>query len=440
MPTNIVWFRDDLRLADNPALQAAVKGGHAIIPVYIHAPDEEGKWAPGRASNAWRDRSLRELDAALRARGSRLRIFFGPTLRTLQSLVATAGADAVFWNRRYEPAVEERDTAIKKALRGEGLRAESYNGALLYEPWELQTRQGDPYQMFTPFWKTVLSQWREPKLSDAPESLVANEQGPAGVALEDLKLAPALDWDAGFWQRFTPGEAGARTALKTFSAAALADYRVGRDVPAIHGTSRLSPHLHFGEISPGRLAVELQRARNPGNTASVDGYIRELGWREFSYHLLHHFPKTPDENLNPRFRNFDWAQAVPSEVKAWQHGITGIPIVDAGMRELWQTGWMHNRVRMLVASFLTKNMRVDWSHGARWFWDTLVDADLANNTQGWQWTAGTAPTPLRTFACSTRSYKRSDSIRGALTCGVGCPNWRTCRMRRCSRRGSIPVP
>ncbi len=389
MLTAILWFRDDLRLADNPALQAALKSDYAIIPVYIHAPDEEGGWAPGEASNAWRHQSLQALDAQLRKRGSHLRVFFGPTLQTLQTLIASTGADAVFWNRRYEPAIERRDTAIKKALRKEGLRAESYNGALLYEPWELQSKQGDPYKVFTPFWRTALSQWREPRLHDAPESLTAIRQGPEGVVLEALKLAPALGWDAGFWERFTPGEAGAHAALNVFINGALSKYRDSRDIPAQHGTSRLSPHLHFGEIAPGRIATELQQASNAGNAAEVAGYIRELGWREFSHHLLHHFPQTPDENLNPRFQDFEWAQASPEKLEAWQRGMTGVPIVDAGMRELWHTGWMHNRVRMIVASFLTKNLRMHWSHGARWFWNTLVDADLANNTQGWQWTAGT---------------------------------------------------
>lgn len=389
MPTAILWFRDDLRLADNPALQAALKSGYAIIPVYIHAPDEEGGWPPGEASNAWRHRSLQALDAELRKRGSRLRIFFGPTLQTLQTLVASTGADAVFWNRRYEPAMELRDAAIKGALRKSGLRAESFNAALLFEPWELESKQGDPYKVFTPFWKTALSRWREPRLLDAPGSVAAIGEGPEGVALDVLKLAPALGWDAGFWERFTPGEASAHAALDTFIDGVLAGYRHSRDIPAKHGTSRLSPHLHFGEISPARIAARLREIADAGNAVEVDGYIRQLGWREFSYHLLHHFPGTQDENLNPRFQDFDWAKASPRKLEAWQRGTTGVPIVDAGMRELWHTGWMHNRVRMVVASFLTKNLRMHWLHGARWFWDTLVDADLANNTQGWQWTAGT---------------------------------------------------
>lgn len=389
MLTAILWFRDDLRLADNPALQAALKNDYAIIPIYIHAPDEEGNWAPGRASNAWRHRSLQSLDAELRKRGSHLRMFFGPTLQTLQTLIASTGADAVFWNRRYEPAIERRDTMIKQALRREGLRAESYNAALLFEPWELQTKQGDPYKVFTPFWKTALSQWREPKLHEAPGSLTAIRQGPEGVPLETLGLAPELGWDVGFWQRFTPGETGAHETLKTFVHGALNEYRHGRDIPARQGTSRLSPHLHFGELSPSRIATELQHVRHADNAAEIDGYIRELGWREFSCHLLHHFPNTPDENLNPRFEDFKWAQPTRRKLEAWRRGMTGVPIVDAGMRELWHTGWMHNRERMIVASFLSKNLRMHWSHGARWFWDTLVDADLANNTQGWQWTAGT---------------------------------------------------
>jgi deoxyribodipyrimidine photo-lyase len=391
LATAILWFRNDLRLDDNPALKAAVDGGYAILPVYIHAPDEEGGWAPGAASNAWRAKSLAVLDAALRKRGNRLRRFVGPSLATLETLVDMVRADAVFWNRRYEPAIEQRDAGIKRALKGRGLRVDSYNGALLFEPWELETRAGDPYRVFTPFWKRALSQWREPSTWDAPDAIQDVRDGPSGVALDALKLAPTRDWDAGFWKRWTPGEQGARDALARFLDEAIDDYPDARDLPAVDGTSRLSAHLHFGEISVKRAAANARAAADgsPGLEAAIDAWMRELGWREFSHHLLHHFPDTPDSNLDPRFADFDWARADPDRLRRWQRGRTGIPIVDAGMRQLWKTGWMHNRVRMVVASYLTKHMRMHWRHGARWFWDTLVDADLANNTQGWQWTAGT---------------------------------------------------
>jgi deoxyribodipyrimidine photo-lyase len=391
MSTALVWFRDDLRLADNPALKAALDGGYAILPVYIHAPDEEGAWAPGAASNAWRQRSLAALDAALRQRGNRLRRFVGPTLPTLETLVDMTRADAVFWNRRYEPAIERRDADIKRSLRRLGLRVDSYNGALLFEPWELETRNGDPYRMFSPFWKTALARWREPGRWEPPDRIEDVKGAPAGVPTEALRLAPGGDWDAGFWQHWTPGEGGARKALDRFVDEALAGYPEFRDLPSVAGTSKLSPHLHFGEVSVHRVVASLRQSQDGSSAreAAIEQHLRQLGWREFSYHLLHHNPEMPERNLDPRFDDFDWARPEPRQLRRWQQGRTGVPIVDAGMRELWRTGWMHNRVRMIVASYLTKHLRMHWRHGARWFWDSLVDADLANNTQGWQWTAGT---------------------------------------------------
>ncbi|WP_147653706.1 cryptochrome/photolyase family protein [Vulcaniibacterium gelatinicum] len=390
MACAIVWFRNDLRLDDNPALRAALAGGYLPVPVYIHAPQEEAPWAPGAASDAWRHRSLAALDAALRARGSRLRLFHGPTLPALQSLVAISGAEAVFWNRRYEPAVERRDATIKRTLRRQGVRAESFNGALLLEPWELATRQGDPYRVFTPFWNAAQAALRPPRTWDAParfDPLPDDADVPEGVSLAGLDLAPPRSWDEGFWRRFTPGEAGARAALQRFLDQALTGYATRRDRPDLDGTSRLSPHLHFGEISVVRVLAALEASTAPAE--DIAKFRAELGWREFGHHLLHHFPDTPARNLDRRFDAFPWARPDPRALDAWRHGRTGIPIVDAGMRELWATGWMHNRVRMLVASYLTKHLRLHWEHGARWFWDTLVDADLANNTQGWQWSAGT---------------------------------------------------
>ena len=384
-----MWFRNDLRLDDNPALRAALDAGLAPVCVYIHAPDEEGAWAPGAASDAWRHRSLAALDAQLRRRGSRLRLFHGPALATLQSLVETCEAQAVFWNRRYAPQIEKRDAAIKSALRGSGVRAESHNGALLFEPWTLQTGQGGPYKVFTPFWRKALSQWQLEETWQAPGTLPSSEAGPGGVALEALGLAPARSWDDGFWPLWQPGEAGAHEALEVFIDGALRGYRASRDRPDQVGTSRLSPHLHFGEIAPWRVVAALEAGRSAATAPDIDAYVRELGWREFSHHLLHHFPHTPEQDFNPRFARFAWARKDPALFEAWRLGRTGVPIVDAGMRELWSVGWMHNRVRMIVGSWLCKHMRIHWREGARWFWDTLVDADLANNTLGWQWIGGT---------------------------------------------------
>lgn len=407
-PLALVWFRDDLRLADNPALQAALEGGYTPIPVYIHAPDEAGDWRPGAASGAWRHRSLAALDRQLRQRGSHLRRFFGPSLATLQSLVATSGAEAVFWNRRYEPAFERRDARIKQTLRGQGVRAESFNSALLFEPWTLKTKQGGPYKVFTPFWREALANWRPAALLEPPGHIASSDDGPEGVPLELLHLAPDRNWDQSFWEHWTPGEVGAAAALDAFIEGALRGYAGQRDRPDRIGTSRLSPHLHFGELAPWRVADALQRQRSVAADADIDAALRELGWREFGYHLLHHFPETPDRNFDPRFNAFDWAQVSPSRLAAWQQGRTGVPIVDAGMRELWATGWMHNRVRMIVASYLTKHLRYHWRHGARWFWDTLVDADLASNTLGWQWVAGTgadAAPYFRVFNPLTQAQK-----------------------------------
>ncbi|MGA7296606.1 MAG: deoxyribodipyrimidine photo-lyase [Rhodanobacteraceae bacterium] len=387
----IVWFRDDLRLDDNPALRAAIEQGYLPIPVYVHAPGEEGEWAPGAASNAWRHRSLGALSSALEQRGSRLHFAIGNSLDTLRQLARSCSAETVFWNRRYEPAVRERDAAIKQALTEGGLDPHSFNAALLFEPWEISTQQDTPYKVFTPFWKAARAAGIDTRLWQAPERLGPGRNKmplDGGVPLDALGLNPSLPWDKGFWQRFTPGEIGARQALDDFVDDALSGYSKRRDHPPVRGTSRMSPHLHFGEISPRRVVAAVESCADRSH-ADIDKYIAEIGWREFSCHLLYHFPDTATHNLNPRFANFEWKDPGADMLRAWQQGRTGVPIIDAGMRELWHTGWMHNRVRMLVASYLTKHMRAHWLHGARWFWDTLVDADLASNTQGWQWTAGT---------------------------------------------------
>lgn len=412
MSTAIVWFRRDLRLRDNPALQAAIEAGHDVIPVYIHAPHEEGAWAPGAASDAWLHHSLQQLDAQLRAIGSALLLRSGDSMAELQALIAESGAEAVYWNRKYEPATQPRDAAIKRGLRERGVQVESHNGYLLFEPWELATLQGGPYKVFTPFWRNALTRWRLAELSEAPRKLSPVKL--PGLPLQALALEPRLGWDAGFWEHWQPGEAGAQEALEVFAEGALNGYREQRDLPDRTGTSLLSPHLHFGEIAPWRIAYTLEGLRSAGRDADIDGYIRQLGWREFSWHLLHHFPQTSDVNLNPRFERFAWEPAQPEMLAAWQQGRTGIPIVDAGMRELWATGYMHNRVRMLVGSFLCKHMRMHWKEGARWFWDTLVDADLANNSMGWQWIAGTgadAAPYFRVFNPVTQAQKFDPNAR-----------------------------
>lgn len=388
MSRALIWLRRDLRLSDHLPLAAALERGEAPVFVYVHAPEEEGEWAPGAASLAWLHRSLQALDADLRARGSRLIVRRGASLDTLLQLARDCGAESIYWQRRYEPAVITRDTAVKAGLKVAGLRAESFRGATLFERDEVMTGSGGPYRVFTPFWRNARPRVETGAAIDAPARLPAAPEVES-LPVEALKLAPKLGWDAGFWERFTPGEAGAHDALEAFIEGAAASYVSQRDLPDRAGTSRLSPHLHFGEITPAQVIRRLQREAWPAAAGEqVEGYIRELGWREFNAHLLYHFPRTANENLNAQFEHFAW-NAPDEKLAAWQRGRTGIPIVDAGMRELWHTGWMHNRVRMIVASFLTKNLRLHWLHGARWFWDTLVDADLANNTGGWQWSAGT---------------------------------------------------
>ena len=393
MSSAIVWFRRDLRLADNPALTAALESGHAIVPVYIHAPHEEKPWAPGAASSAWLHVSLQSLDADLRRLGSRLLLRVGDSLAELERLAEQTQAEAIYWNRLYEPACIARDIRVKDALKRRGLQAESFNAALLAEPWTVATGAGAPYRVFTPFWKNVSQRIATMVAQRAPSRLAAVPEAIWSADIVSLRLRPSSTqprWDRGFWEKWQPGEAGAADMLDAFVDGAAHGYKLQRDLPDRTGTSLLSPHLHFGEISPRQIVARLQSESWPAKAEpDIAHYLSELGWREFSHHLLYHFPHTPERNLNPRFEDFRWAPVDEAKLSAWQQGRTGVPLVDAGMRELWHTGWMHNRVRMVVASFLCKNLRYHWSHGARWFWDTLVDADLANNTQGWQWTAGT---------------------------------------------------
>ena len=389
----LIWFRRDLRLDDNPALQAALRAGHVPVPVYIHAPEEEAPWAPGAASHAWLHRSLLALDADLRARGSRLVIRRGDSLSEIEKLIAETRAEALHWNRLYEPASIARDTRIKQGLKSRGLTVESHNAALLVEPWTVETGQGDPYRVFTPFWKNARQRLDPKPPPAAPERLPEVPVMLAGLGVEDLGLepqAPEPRWDAGFWDDWQPGEAGAADLLEAFLDGAATGFKEQRNYPDRIATSKLSPHLHFGEISPRRIVSDVLARRWPAAVQpDIDHFLSELGWREFSHHLLFHFPHTAQENLNPKFQEFRWVTPDPAHLAAWQRGRTGVPIVDAGMRELWHTGWMHNRLRMVVGSFLTKNLRYHWRYGADWFWDTLLDADLPNNTQGWQWTAGT---------------------------------------------------
>ncbi len=377
----LVWFRLDLRLADNPALAAAAARGRRVLPAFIWAPEEEGDWPPGAASRWWLHQSLLSLDAGLRRLGSRLILRRSPSLDALRSLARESGADVVFWNRRYEPALARRDDLVRQALLSDGLGVETFNSALLFEPAEIRNRSGDPFRVFSPFWRTCLAV--PPSLAPAPSPLFEEARSLPSLPAAALSLEPAVDWAEGLRAAWQPGEVGARAVLRDFIDNALASYSEEHDSPSVRGTSRLSPHLHFGEISPLRVWTECTGFGREGTKE----FLRQLGWREFAYHLLFHFPQTAGAPLRPQFRNFPWRRD-PRGLRAWQRGRTGFPIVDAGMRELWATGWMHNRVRMIAGSFLVKDLLLPWTEGARWFWDTLVDADLANNTLGWQWVAG----------------------------------------------------
>jgi deoxyribodipyrimidine photo-lyase len=386
----IVWFRQDLRLDDNPALRAAVKRGGPVLPVFIWAPEEEGRWPPGAASRLWLHDSLVSVNASLQQRGSELVIRRGPTLESLRSIIDRTRAATVYWNRRYEPAAAQRDAMIETALSAAGIECVTCNGNLLVEPWDIRTGTGAPYQVFTRYWRTWLRAAASPPPRPPPRRLPAPARRVASLAIADLALEPSRDWSRGIRAAWTPGERGGSAALKRFLRGRLNSYADDRDRMDLEATSRLSPHLHFGEISPGRVwhGVSDAAARAGGRLdRAAEKFLSELAWREFAHHLLHHFPWTTEAPLRESFREFPWRRD-RAGLRAWQRGETGFPIVDAAMRQLWTTGWMHNRARMIVASFLVKDLLLPWQAGARWFWDTLVDADLASNTLGWQWCAG----------------------------------------------------
>ena len=392
-PPVILWFRQDLRLQDNAALHAALARGGAVIPVYIFDEAGEGDWPAGGATKWWLHHSLAALAASLKAAGSRLILARGDSGEVLSELITATGAEAVYWNRRYEPAIIARDKIIKADLAAAGVEAKSFNSALLFEPHTIANKQGNPFQVFTPYWRHCLAKEVAVPVKVKTGAFPAPEDWPASLEIDELGLLPAIKWDGGFYEAWKPGEAGAQAQLKRFVAKTMEAYSDRRDLPAEGGTSRLSPHLHFGEIGPRQVWAAVKGLSKdsgvfpPNKGAQV--FLNEVGWREFAHHLLFHFPKTPAEPLREDFKKFPWAKDADGVMlRAWQRGQTGYPIVDAGMRELWHTGWMHNRVRMVVASFLVKHLRLPWQHGAEWFWDTLVDADLAQNTLGWQWSAG----------------------------------------------------
>ena len=388
----LVWFRQDLRIHDNPALQAAAAGGKTVVPVYIWAPEEEGRWAPGGASRWWLHHSLISLNANLTKLGAPLVIRSTNSLTALKDLIEETGADSVFWNDRYEPICMQRDEKVKHDLRQMGIQVRTFNGTLLFQHHEIVTKSGAPYKMFTAFWNRCSEAMVAPPLPP-PQRLIGADAPVSTLDVANLGLLPTIPWDEGIREQWSPGEPQALQKLDEFLDETINEYDIARNIPGDDGTSRFSPHLHFGELSVRQAwhAIQTQlltsRKTYGFDPSSARVFLRELGWREFAYYILINFPDTAESPMQSAFAQLPEAIDTAA-LRAWHQGETGYPIVDAGMRQLWRTGWMHNRVRMITASFLTKHLLQPWQAGASWFWDTLVDADLANNSMGWQWVAG----------------------------------------------------
>jgi len=378
----LVWLQRDLRLADNPALSEAAERGTPVIPIFVWSPEGNGRWAPGSASRWWLHQSLEQLCASLRKRGSTLTVRRGPARRALLDVAAETGAASLYWNEADDPAARAQVAEVEKAVCRPVLEVRKFPGNLLWAPGSIRNSSGRPFTVFTAFWNVCRKSAPPPEPLNPPRSLRAPARWPKSIALSDLGLEPTPDWAGGIRSVWHPGEPRARNRLRAFLDRSLAGYSEGRDRPAQDGVSRMSPYLHFGEISARQVWHAAHR-----HGPNAEPFLRQIAWREFAHHLLFHFPETAQEPLRPEFRNFPWCFNAKA-MRAWTRGQTGYPLVDAGMRQLWQTGWMHNRVRMVVASFLVKHLLMPWQEGAAWFWDTLVDADLANNTLGWQWAAG----------------------------------------------------
>lgn len=382
-PKCIVWFRNDLRLTDNPALFHAAQEG-SIIPIFIWSPEIDQP-AIGAASKWWLHHSLKALQTSLEEKGCPLIIQIGHPKDVLLAIAEQAQANMICWNRRYEAHFQDVDIGVERDLKEHSIEVKTFKANLLAEPIEIHNQMGLPFQIFTPFWKHCLSKLKPGQPLLIPSDLESGSEGISSHPVEDLALLPKFNWYRDMEESWQPGEAGAMKNFQTFVKNAVKDYRRMRNFPAHQGTSKLSPHLHFGEISPRQIWHIISNIDLPNWQESQ--FITEIGWREFSYHWLHSSPHVASSPFRRYFKAFPWENN-PEQLRAWQEGQTGYPIVDAGMRELWATGWMHNRVRMITASFLVKHLMIDWRKGADWFWDTLVDADLASNTQGWQWTAG----------------------------------------------------
>lgn len=382
----MVWFRNDLRLADNPALHAAAGSGRPVAALYLHDTESPGIRVPGAAQRWMLHHALVDLRERLIPLGIRLLVLAGPAETVVPDLVGRLGVGAVFWNRRHGPGEPDVDSRIMAALRSRDVEVASHLANLLHEPSRFLTGGGTPWRVFTPFWRAFTAR-QEPRAPlPAPGAILACQHSATGMAVEDLGLLPRKpDWAGGLRQAWEGGETGAGKRLAAFLRNGLNGYAQGRDFPGRDHVSRLSAYLRFGAISPYQAWHAASRSGAPA--ADIAKFRAELGWREFCWHLLFHNPDLATRNFSRPFDVFPFEHA-NTLAAAWQRGQTGYPIVDAGMRQLWRTGWMHNRVRMIVASFLTKHLLIDWRHGEQWFWDTLVDGDPASNPAGWQWVAG----------------------------------------------------
>ncbi|MEP3439905.1 MAG: deoxyribodipyrimidine photo-lyase [Sulfitobacter sp.] len=384
----LLWLRRDLRLSDHPALTAAVESGRSVIPVFILDPQCE---ALGAAPKFRLGLGLEHFGKTLEQRGSRLILRRGDALTELRKLVEETGAEAVFWTRQYDPDAIKRDTAAKEALREQGLEARSFGGHLMFEPWTVETKTGGYYKVYTPFWRAVKTRDVEAPLA-APSTLNPPESWPVSNALEDWRMAAAMRRGADVLRPYVQlGEEAAQNRLAVFLGEKVDKYNTTRDLPGVDGTSCLSENLGLGEISPHQCWHAGQRALHEGK-GDAEVFLKELVWREFAYHLMHHTPRILTENWREEWQGFDWNEDERrAEVKAWKQGRTGIPFVDAAMREMYVTGRMHNRGRMIVASYLTKHLLCHWRIGQKWFEDCLIDWDPAANAMGWQWSAGSGP-------------------------------------------------
>ena len=378
--TSILWVRNDFRVGDNPALNEACERGH-VLPVYIYA-SADAKWSPGGATRVWLYHALRDFAGALERLNLPLIIRAGEELQELLSVAKAVGATRVVWNRRYEPEGIAVDTRVKAELNSLGIEARSFGAGLLGEPYRVFNKQGKPFKVFTAFYKHCLQNEAVRTPVPAPRTALAPKSLPTSVGLNALELLPTVRWDQGVIRHWEVGELAARKRLDSFEPQ-VGGYDDARDRPASDGVSSLSPYLHFGHVSAAQVVATVR-----AGASDAEPFVRQVYWRDFAHYLLFHFPTLPDAPMNAQFEHFPWSGDADESVVAWQRGQTGYPLIDAGMRQLWQTGWMHNRVRMNVASFLVKHLLQPWQEGARWFWDTLVDADLASNTMGWQWTAG----------------------------------------------------